>query len=114
MLYTTVVSNMYLRTARGLMVPVTLNDFRATLRLSWGHPEGHGEKIFSYWNNESVTNDMCNREEVLHIVRRPDSTFYLQIGNQLQEGQLEELERALFEWALDEGWFDCDTDAQVS
>jgi hypothetical protein len=96
------------------MSPVTLNEFRATLRLSCIDPEGPGEKVFSYWNNESVTYDMCNREEMLHIVRRPDSTFYLQIGNQLQEGQLEVLERALYEWALDEGWLDCPTSTQHS
>lgn len=88
------------------MAPVTLAQFRATIRLTWLDAEGHGEKVFSYWNNESVTHDLCNREEVLHIVRRPDSTFYLQIANQLQEGELEELEASLFEWALGEGWFD--------
>lgn len=88
------------------MTAVTLSQFRATLRLTWVDAEGRGEKVFSYWNNESVTHDLCNREEVLHIVRRSDGSFYLQIANQLQEGALEELEAALFEWALDEGWFD--------
>jgi hypothetical protein len=88
------------------MTAVTLSQFRATLRLTWVDAEGRGEKVFSYWNNESVTHDLCNREEVLHIVRRFDGSFYLQIANQLQEGGLEELEAALFEWAQDEGWFD--------
>jgi hypothetical protein len=96
------------------MSPVTFKKFRATLRLSCIDSEGHGEKVFSYWNNESVTYDMCNREEVLHIVRRTDGSFYLQIGNQLHEGQLDELERALFEWAQDEGWFDYVSETQVS
>lgn len=88
------------------MAAATLSQFRATLRLTWVDAEGRGEKVFSYWNNESVTHDLCNREEVLHIVRRPDASFYLQIANQLQEGGLEELEEALFEWARDDGWFD--------
>jgi hypothetical protein len=88
------------------MTGVTLSQFRATLRLTWVDTEGRGEKVFSYWNNESVTHDLCNREEVLHIVRRSDGSFYLQIANQHQEGGLEELEEALFEWARDEGWFD--------
>ncbi len=88
------------------MAAVTLSQFRATLRLTWVDTEGRGEKVFSYWNNESVTHDLCNREEVLHIVRRPDGSFYLQIANQLQEGGLEELEEALFEWAQAEGWLD--------
>jgi hypothetical protein len=88
------------------MAPVTLAQFRATLRLTWIDAEGREEKVFSYWNNESVTHDLCNREEVLHIVRRSDGSFYLQIANQLQEATLEELEENLYAWALDEGWLD--------
>ena len=83
-----------------------LSQFRATLRVTWVDAEGRGEKVFSYWNNESVTHALCNREEVLHIVRRLDGSFYLQIANRLQGGRLEELEEALFDWARDEGWFD--------
>jgi hypothetical protein len=89
------------------MATVTLIEFRATLRLTWVDAEGCGEKVFSYWNNESVTQETCDREEVLHIVRRPDGTFYLQIANLVWEGSLEELEEALYAWALDEGWFEC-------
>ena len=92
-------------TGGGLVAAVSLAEFRATLRLTWADSEGRGEKVFSYWNNESVTHDLCDREEVLHIVRRPDGSFYLQIANQLREGALEGLEEALFEWARDEGWF---------
>lgn len=88
------------------MAPVTLAQFRATIRLTWLDAEGRGEKVFSYWNNESVTHDLCNREEVLHIVRRSDGSFYLQIANQLQVGGLEELEETLYAWALDEGWLE--------
>ena len=85
---------------------VTLAGFRATLRVTWADPESPGERVFSYWNNESVTHESCDREEVLHIVRRHDGTFYLQIANLVQEGTLEELEAALHAWALDEGCFE--------
>ena len=91
---------------RSLMSAVSLSEFRATLRLTWIDAEGRGEKVFSYWNNEAVTRESCDREEVLHIVRRHDGTFYLQIANLVQEGTLEELEAALHAWALDEGWFE--------
>jgi len=84
----------------------TLEVFRATLKLTWEDSSLSGEKIFSYWNNEQVTHDHCDREEVLHIVRRPDGYFYLQIANLIQEGNLEELEELLYKWALDEGWLD--------
>lgn len=88
------------------MTLVTLTQFRATLRLTWVDDESRGEKVFSYWNNESVTHEVCNREEVLHIIRRFDGSFHLQIANIVQEGSLEELEEALYEWASDEGWLD--------
>ena len=91
---------------RSLMAAVSLSEFRATLRLTWVDAEGCGEKVFSYWNNEAVNPESCDREEVLHIVRRHDGTFYLQIANLVQEGTLEELEAALHAWALDEGWFE--------
>jgi hypothetical protein len=88
------------------MAPVTLAQFRATLRLTWVQAECPGEKVFSYWNNQSVAYDKCNREEVLSIARRLDGSFYLEIANQLYEGRLEELEEVLFIWARDEGWLD--------
>lgn len=88
------------------MAAVSLSEFRAMIRLTWDDAEGRGEKVFSYWNNEAVTHESCDREEVLHIVRRHDGTFYLQIANLVQEGTLEELEEALHAWALDEGWFE--------
>lgn len=90
----------------GFMAAASLADFRATLKVTWIDPDGRGEKVFSYWNNQSVTHELCDREEVLHLVRRADGAFYLQIANQLQEGPLEELEEALYEWARDEGWID--------
>jgi hypothetical protein len=85
------------------MAEITLNEFRATLRLTWVDPEGRDEKIFSYWNNEFVTHEACDREAVLHIIRRTDGIFYLEIANLLHEGTLDELEEALYSWALDEG-----------
>jgi hypothetical protein len=88
------------------MAAASLSEFRATLRLTWVDAEGRREKVFSYWNNKAVTNESCDREEVLHIVRRHDGTFYLQIANLVQEGSLEELEEVLYGWALDEGWLE--------
>ena len=88
------------------MAAASLSEFRGTLRLTWIDAEGRGEKVFSYWNNEAVTHESCDREEILHIVRRHDGSFYLQIANQLQEATLEELEENLYAWALDEGWLD--------
>jgi hypothetical protein len=88
------------------MAASSLSEFRATLRLTWVDAEGLGEKVFSYWNNESVTQELCDKEEVLHIVRRSDGTFYLQIANLVQDGTLEELEEVLYGWALDEGWLE--------
>lgn len=86
------------------MAAVALSRPQETHRLTCVNSEGHGEKILSYWNNQSVTHDACNREEALQIVRRLESSFYLQIANIVQEGLLEELEKALYEWARDEGW----------
>jgi len=85
---------------------VSLNDFRATLRLTWIDHNGRGEKIFSYWNNDAVTFDLCNRDEVLHIVRSQEGDFLLEISNLCHTGTLEELEKLLYGWAQDEGWFD--------
>lgn len=87
------------------MAEVTLSEFRATLRVTWVDPDGRGEKVFSYWNNESVTHEVCDREEVLHIVRQADGTFYLEIANLVHEGTFEELEETLYNWSVDEGWF---------
>lgn len=88
------------------MAAVTLIEFRATLRLTWVDADGRGEKVFSYWNNESVTSRLCVREDVLHLIRRANGSFYLEIANIIQEGSLEELEEALYEWARAEGWLD--------
>jgi hypothetical protein len=87
-------------------VSVTLAEFLATLRLTWADPDSPGERLFSYWNNDAVTHESCDRAEVLHITRRTDSSFCVGIANILHTGTLEELERVLYVWASEEGWFD--------
>jgi len=95
---------LYLSGLRLQLMAATLKAFRATLKLTWEDQSLDGDKIFSYWNNWATTSNQCDMEEVLHIIRRIDGTFYLQIANQLYEGKLEELEEILFEWARCEGW----------
>lgn len=85
---------------------VTIAGFRATLRLTWADPESPGERIFSYWNNEAVTPESCDRAEVMHIARTSEGAFYLEIANVLHTGTLEEPEEVLYRWARDEGWLD--------
>lgn len=86
------------------MAPASLKEFRSTRRAIKDEAAGRGEEVFSYWNNDSVTQENLDRDEVLHIVRSADGSFYLQIGNLLHSGTLTELEEALYQWALDEGW----------
>lgn len=81
-----------------------IEEFRSSLRLTWESPDAPGELIFSYWNNASVTSSFCDTEETLHISRRMDGSFQLQIANLVHTGTLEELEEILYGWALDEGW----------
>ena len=87
-------------------VAASIAEFRASLRLTWADPRSPGERVFSYWNNEAVTSESCDRDEVLHIVRSADGGFRLEIANLLHSGSLEELEGILYAWALDEGWLD--------
>ena len=89
-----------------MAIVASLADFRATLRLTQAGLGGCGEKVFTYWNNEGVTPESCDCEEVLHLVRDGDGSFRLEIANLLHRGSLEELESILYEWARDEGWFD--------
>ncbi len=84
----------------------TLEAFRSTLKLTWEDASTDRSKIFSYWNNAATTSRQCDLEEVLHIKRRPNGTFFLQIANLLHEGSLERLEEILYRWALDEGHLD--------
>ncbi|MCP9877997.1 hypothetical protein KBZ17_15455 [Cyanobium sp. A2C-AMD] len=87
------------------MSEVSIDEFRATLKVSSGEPLSRGEEVYSYWNNQSADPICFDPEEGLHIVRRTDGSFYLEIGNILHQGPLAELEEKLFEWAGDEGWF---------
>jgi hypothetical protein len=86
------------------MAPASLEEFRSTRRVTRDEATGRGEEVISYWNNHSVTEENLDRDEVLHIVKSADGSFYLQIGNLLHSGTLAELEEALYQWALDEGW----------
>jgi len=88
------------------VVAASIAEFRATMRLTWADPDSPGLKVFSYWNNDSVTFERCDCEEALHIVRRVDGSFCLEIANLRHSGSLEELEGILYAWALDEGWLD--------
>jgi hypothetical protein len=82
----------------------SIEKFRATLRLTWESEEHPGELIFSYWSNGAVTSSRCDTDEVLHIRRKLDGSFYLPIANLVHTGTLEELEAIFYGWALDEGW----------
>lgn len=88
------------------MPATSIEDFRATLKLTRRAGEPRGDLVFSYWNNESATPLSCNTDEVLRITRSRDGSFHLQIANLAHTGSLEELEGILYHWALDEGWLD--------
>ena len=88
------------------MKRVSVEQFRATLKISVDEQKAPGEVIYSYWNNQLASSTCCNIEEVLHIMRRSDGLFYLEIGNLVHTASLAILEEKLFEWARDEGWLD--------
>jgi hypothetical protein len=88
------------------MTRASIQEFRETRRVTKDASAAGCEDIFSYWNNHSVTAESCDREEVLHIARRADGSFYLEIGNIVHSGTLDDLEKILYEWARDEGWLD--------
>lgn len=90
--------------AEGNAVGASLIEFRATMRLTWA--DSVDEKVFSYWNNKAVTQNLCDRDTVLHIIRAADGEFRLEIANLLHIASLEELEELLYMWARDEGWLD--------
>jgi len=87
-----------------VMAIPSIEGFRSSLRLTWESPDTPGELILSYWSNASATSSFCDTEETLHISRRRDGSFQLQIANLVHTGTLEELEEILYGWALDEGW----------
>jgi hypothetical protein len=84
---------------------VSIDKFRATLNVSSGEPVSRAEEVYSYWNTKSADPICFDPEDGLHIMRRTNGSFYLEIGNILHQGPLAELEEKLFEWARDEGWF---------
>jgi hypothetical protein len=87
------------------MAILTLQDFRDTLLVIPVAGEGRDETIYTYWNNRNIELcDALNLEEVLHVVKRADGSFYLQIANLIYEGKLEDLEEKLYQWAIDEEW----------
>ena len=82
---------------------VSIQDFRSTRRILTVDDAPQSESILSYWNNSGPDFDF---DEVLHIKCGPNEKYYLEIANTLHEGTLQELEEVLYQWALDEGWFD--------
>ena len=88
------------------MSNVSIADFRETLKIGKSGLAGCSEDVYTYWNNKSIDSASPALEEVLHIRRKDDGSFYLEIGNILHRGSLAELEEKLFEWARDEGWLD--------
>jgi len=104
----------YTAPSRKTMQTVSIDQFRATLKVSHDTVGDEQEEVYTYWNNQLVSATYCNREEVLHIAKRLDGSFYLEIGNILHSGSLSLLEEKLFEWAMDEGWLDAHNNQQPS
>jgi hypothetical protein len=86
------------------MTDASLPQFRASLQVSLLQGKCPEELAFVYWNRESLSKDSLLPDDALHIIRRSNGSFYLEIGNILHEGDLPMLEEILFEWARDEGW----------
>lgn len=86
--------------------PPSLEEFRSTLRFIQDPTTDRNEVVLGYWNNDITTEGELPREELLHIVRACDGSYYLEIANVLHTGSLPELERILFDWAASEGFFD--------
>jgi hypothetical protein len=84
----------------------SLPQFRASLQVSLPQGKCPEELAFVYWNREPLCRKSLLPDDALHIIRRSDGSFYLEIGNILHEGDLSVLEEILFEWARDEGWLD--------
>lgn len=93
--------------SRRQVVATSFRDFKETLRVIALASTDSGNKLYTYWNNTSI--DMSapvDLDEIIHITQRPDGSFFLTIANCIFEGELEDLEMRLYEWALDEGWVD--------
>jgi hypothetical protein len=91
------------------MSHVSLAQFRASLQV--GHQlVDEIEKAFVYWSKAPIDRNAELTEDALRIMRRPNGSFYLEIGNLIHEGELSALEETLFNWARDEGWLTIDED----
>jgi hypothetical protein len=91
---------------RGFMQQVSIEQFRASLAVRIDRNVDTLEQVYTYWNRPRNNSLTLEEEEALCIRKKPDGSFYLEIGNLLHQGDLPELEEILFYWARDEGWFD--------
>ena len=83
--------------------PVTIQDFRATRRTFTVADESGVKSILTYWVNAE---SLPNLDEALHIKCGPNENYYLEIANMSYRGVLQDLEEVLYQWALDEDWFE--------
>jgi hypothetical protein len=89
------------------MAATSFRDFKDTLQIIPLASGNSGEKLYTYWNNKGIMAPApVDPDEIIHIVQRLDGSFCLTISNCIFEGELEDLEIKLYEWALDEGWLD--------
>jgi|688.fasta_scaffold604776_2 hypothetical protein len=89
------------------MAKTSFRDFKDTLRVISLASGSSGDKLYTYWNNSSIdASSPIDLDEIIHITQRTDGSFCLAIANCIFEGDLEDLEIKLYEWALDEGWLD--------
>lgn len=89
------------------MATTSFRDFKDTLRVIPLVSKDNGDKLYTYWNNTSIDASVpADLDEIIHIAQRSDGSFCLTIANCIYEGELEDLEIKLYEWALDEGWLD--------
>lgn len=95
------------------MPVATLDDFRSTLIIFKAESSTSGDELYTYWNNHSASPVSLDREELLHITKRGDGQFFLEIGNMHYQGSLRLLEQKLYEWALEEGWLDVGSHPQL-
>ena len=84
----------------------SINEFRETIKIIDNREIYADGRIFSYWNNGLDAGSLDSLDELLHIKEREGNLFVLEVGNIAQEGTLPELEKELYKWAADEGWFD--------
>jgi|694.fasta_scaffold07072_3 hypothetical protein len=88
------------------MPVATVDDFRRTLIIFKEESSTGGDELHTYWNNRSANSVSLDKEELLHIKKRGNGEFFLEIGNMHYQGSLRMLEQMLYEWALEEGWLE--------